>query len=257
MPVKVGNSYVSEAAYEFAKSQADDSATLKSLAEKFPTLKFSVGTKPFSGNGLNNVAIAPNILREMENNPDKKLEYEALLYDVANLSPPPASMNVKSHGVIIDGNGEMSMWSIGESRSEKISVNRDTKSWWAKMLEKLHDKKSADAKNSAEVEISKEGLAALNADEKVTGNADEKVNGKVAFNAEKRVRQLAAATSKNKVREILNLLQKDLEECKDGVQNGMCDEDEVKKVEKMIERAEKRLNEVDDTEEKFSVDVLI
>ncbi len=243
MPVKVGNSYVSEAAYEFAKSQTDESATLKSLAEKFPNLKFSAGTKPFSGNGLNNVAIAPNILREMENNPDKKLEYEALLYDVANLSPPPASMNVKAQGVIIDGNGEMSMWSIGESRSEKISVNRDTKSWWAKMLEKLRDKKSADVK------ISKEGLAALNADEKVTG--------KVAFNAEKRARQLAAATSKSKVREILNLLQKDLEECKDGVQNGMCDEDEVKKVEKMIERAEKRLNEVDDTEDKFSVDVLI
>ena len=249
MPVKVGNSYVSEAAYEFAKAQADESATLKSLAEKFPNLKFSVGTKPFSGNGLNNVAIAPNILREMENNPDKKLEYEALLYDVANLSPPPSSMNIKAQGVIIDGNGEMSMWSIGESRSEKISVNRDTKSWWAKMLEKLHDKKSADTKNSADVKISKEGLAAF--------KADEKVIGKVAFNAEKRARQLAAATSKSKVREILNLLQKDLEECKDGVQNGMCDEDEVKKVEKMIERAEKRLNEVDDTEDKFSVDVLI
>ena len=192
---------------------------------------------------MNNVAIAPNILREMEENPDKKLEYEALLYDVANLSPPPASMNIKSQGVIIDSNGGMSMWSIGESRSEKIPVNRDTKSWWAKMLEKLHDKKSADVK------ISKEGLSAL--------NADEKVNGRVAFNAEKRARQLAAATSKSKVREILALLQKDLEECKDGVQNNMCDEEEVKKVEKMIERAEKRLNEVDDTPEKFSVDVLI
>ena len=243
MPVKVGNSYVSEAAYEYAKAQTDDGATLKSLAEKFPNLKFSIGTKPFSGSGLNNVAIAPNILREMEENPDKKFEYEALLYDVANLSPPPSAMNVKSQGVIIDSNGEMSMWSIGESRSEKISVNRDTKSWWAKMLEKLHEKKSAGVK------ISKEGLDALNADEKVTG--------KVAFNESKRARQLAAATSKSKVREILNLLQKDLEECKDGVQNNMCDEDEVKKVEKMIERAEKRLNEVDDTEEKFSVDVLI
>lgn len=249
MPVKVGNSYVSEAAYEYAKAQTDDSATLKSLAEKFPNLKFSVGTKPFSGSGLNNVAIAPNILREMEENPDKKLEYEALLYDVANLSPPPSAMNIKAQGVIIDSNGEMSMWSIGESRSEKISVNRDKKSWWTKMLEKLHDNKNDDVKNFADVKISKEGLAAL--------NADEKVNGRVAFNAEKRARQLAAATSKSKVREILTLLQKDLEECKDGVKNNMCDEDEVKKVEKMIERAEKRLNEVDDTEEKFSVDVLI
>ena len=252
MPVKVGNSYVSEAAYEFAKSQTDESATLKSLAEKFPNLKFSIGTAPFSGNGLNNVAIAPNILREMENDPDKKIEYEALLYDVANLNPPPSNMNIKSQGVIIDSNGGMSMWSIGESRSEKIPVKRDEiKSWWEKLLEKLNKDKSADAdKNSAEVEISEKGLAALNAD-------DEKVNGKVAFNADKRARQLAAATSKSQVRAILNLLQNDLEQCKDGVKNQMCDEDEVKKVEKMIESAEKRLNEVDDTEEKFSVDVLI
>ena len=67
MPVKIGNSYVSEEAYEFAKNQ-----NLQSLAEKFPNLKFSIGTTPFCGTGLNNVAIAPNILREMEKNPDKK-----------------------------------------------------------------------------------------------------------------------------------------------------------------------------------------
>ena len=247
MPVKVGNSYVSEAAYEFAKSQTDESATLKSLAEKFPKLKFSIGTAPFSGNGLNNVAVAPNILREMESNPDKKLEYEALLYDVANLPPPPSSMNIKAQGVIIDENGGLSMWSIGESRSETISVKRkEIKNWWQQMLEKLSEEKSADVK------ISAEGLAALNADE-------EKVNGKVAFNAEKRARQLAAANSKSQVRVILNLLQIDLEQCEDGVKNQMCDEEEVEKVKAMIERAEKRLNEVDDNPaaKNFSVDILM
>ena len=244
MPVKVGNSYVSEAAYEYAKSQTDEGATLKSLSEKFPNLKFSIGTAPFSGNGLNNVAISPKILREMENNPDKKLEYEALLYDVANLNPPPSSMNIKAQGVIIDDNGEMSMWSIGESRQEKISVKRgDSKNWWAKMLEKLHKKKSAD------VTISKEGLAAL--------NSDEKINGTVAFNAEKRARQLAAANSKSQVRSILNLLQTDLMQCEDGLKNQMCDAEEVEKVKKMIEQAEKRLSEVEDNPEKISVDVLI
>ena len=245
MPVKIGNSYVSEAAYEYAKSQTDESASLKSLSEKFPKLKFSVGTAPFSGSGLNNVAISPKILREMENNPEKKLEYEALLYDVANLNPPPSSMNIKAQGVIIDDNGEMSMWSIGESRSEKIPVKRgESKSWWAKLLEKLREKKSAD------VEISAEGLAALNADK-------EKINGTVAFNAEKRARQLAAATSKSQVRAILNLLKTDLAQCEEGLKNQMCDAEEVEKVQKMIEQAEKRLSEVDATEEKFSVDVLI
>lgn len=246
MPVKVGNSYVSEAAYEYAKNQTDDSATLKSLAEKFPNLKFSVGTSPFSGSGLNNIAISPKILREMEENPEKKLEYEALIYDFANLNPPPSSMNIKAQGVIIDENGETSMWSIGESRSENIPVKRnEIKTWWEKLLEKLKENKSAD------VEISEKGLAALKFDE-------EKVSGKVAFNAEKRARQLAAANSKSQVRAILNLLQTDLEQCEEGLKNQMCDAEEVEKVQKMIEQAEKRLNEVkENSEEKFSVDVLI
>lgn len=244
MPVKIGNSYVSEAAYEYAKSQTDEGASLKSLSEKFPKLKFSVGTAPFSGSGLNNVAIAPNILREMENDPEKKLEYEALLYDVANLNPPSSSMNIKAQGVIIDKNGEMNMWSIGESKSEKIPVKRgEIKNWWAQMLEKLKEKKSAD------VTISEKGLTAL--------NSDEKVSGKVAFNAEKRARQLAAANSKSQVRAILNLLQTDLQQCEEGLKNQMCDAEEVEKVKKMIEQAEKRLNEVEDNPEKISVDVLI
>ena len=55
MPVKIGGSYVSEAAYSFAQAQVKDKAenngVMKSLAEKFPNLKFSVGTKPFPGRG--------------------------------------------------------------------------------------------------------------------------------------------------------------------------------------------------------------
>ena len=143
MPVKVGNSYVSEAAYEYAKSQVDDGGTLKSLSEKFPNLKFSVGVAPFNGSGLNNVAIAPNILREMERDPEKKLEYEALLYDVATLTPP-TNANVKSHGVIIGKDGGLSMWSISESNREKIPLKRsEKKSWWAQMLDKLQAKRIA------------------------------------------------------------------------------------------------------------------
>ena len=93
--------------------------------------------------------------------------------------------------------------------------------------------------------------------DKLSGD-DEKSNGKVAFNADKRARQLAAANSKSQVRAVLNLLQIDLEQCEDGVKNQMCDESEVDKVKAMIERAEKRLAEVDDNpDEKFSVDVLI
>ena len=78
MPVKVGNSYVTEAALAFAQKSAAESVdkektkgkgangVFADLAEKFPKLKFTVGTQPFSGSGKGNVAISPKILREME-----------------------------------------------------------------------------------------------------------------------------------------------------------------------------------------------
>ena len=155
MPVRIGNSYVSEAAASFAQSLAQEESSgkgiLNDLKEQFPDLKFQIGTAPFSGTGLKNVSISPKILREMEKNPDKKLEYEALLYDVANLnwSQNPTG---KSSGVIIDDKGEMSMWSIsksddGANKRVKVLLDKnDKKSWWQTLLDEINAKKSAKAK---------------------------------------------------------------------------------------------------------------
>ena len=149
MPVKVGKSYVSEAALSFAQSQENSGGeVLKDLKEKFPDLKFQVGAAPFSGSGLKNVSISPKILREMQNNPEKRVEYEALLYDVSNLNWSQ-NPTVKSSGVIIDDNGEMSMWSIsksdgGENKRVKVLLDKnDKKSWWQTLLDELNAKKSA------------------------------------------------------------------------------------------------------------------
>lgn len=155
MPVKVGKSYVSEAALSFAQSQENSGGNvLKDLKEKFPDLKFQVGTAPFSGSGLKNVSISPKILREMQNNPEKRVEYEALLYDVANLNWNQ-NPTVKSSGVIIDDNGEMSMWSIsksdgGENKRVKVLLDKnDKKSWWQTLLDKLNAKHAAEKINAA------------------------------------------------------------------------------------------------------------
>lgn len=223
MAVKVGQSYVSEAALSFAQASAEETGggnILKDLAKKFPNLKFSVGTAPFSGSGKGNVAVSPKILREMQENPDKRVEYEALLYDVANLNWNQ-NPTVKSSGVIIDANGEMSMWSISKSdggtKRAKSTLDKNNKSWWQKVLDELSKK------------------------------TDGEVTGKVGFNESKRARQLSAAQTKADIRALLELLQEDLDECKDGLAKNWCDETEVKKVEEMIERAQQRLNELENS----------
>lgn len=251
MAVKIGSSYVSDAAYNFAVAQvaADDGNgnVLQELRGKFSGLNISVGTGPFSGTGTNNVSISPKILQEMQTDPAKKLQYEALLYDIAVHNPIHKSSNptVKSSGMIIGDDGGLSSWSISQSNTRKTTpLNKDDKkSWWLELLDTLSEKAKA---KKDEVEISEEGLAALNKQAEKDSDTDESANGRVAFNESKRARQLAAAQTRDEVQAVLELLKNDLEDCKEGLAREMCDESEVQKVEAMIERAKERLNEVGD-----------
>ena len=167
MPVKVGNSYVTEAALAFAQKSAAESVdkektkgkgtsgVLAELSEKFPKLKFTVGTRPFSGSGMDNVAISPKILREMEKDPAKREEYEALLYDVQETTAglPRTRVDgskVKAHGWIIHEDGGLSSWSIGVSeggdRKSEASgrVKRSSKkAWWQELLDEMKERKEA------------------------------------------------------------------------------------------------------------------
>ena len=158
MAVKIGNSYVSEAALSFAQSQENSGGNvLSDLKEKFPNLKFQVGTAPFSGSGLNNVSISPKILKEMQNNPEKRVEYEALIYDIStqNVTSP----NLKSHGFIIDDAGGLRGWGIsqhddGSTKRVKVTLDKnDKKSWWQNLLDELNAKKSAKVKSANKINL--------------------------------------------------------------------------------------------------------
>ena len=170
--VKVGNSWVSQAALDYAKTQvnSDTQATLKDLSDRYPGVDFTTDTQPFSQKGINNIQIAPNILTEMKNNPDKKLEYEALIYDAAQLiysgkmDFSGAGFHTKAAGTIINADGSFSGWSITEDDNdgrEKNSVKLDKtkKDTWA---DKIHTKR----KKKQEVEKKQEKIREKKNDEK-------------------------------------------------------------------------------------------
>ncbi|SEH25565.1 DUF6033 family protein [Selenomonas sp. KH1T6] len=183
MPVKVGASYVSEAAYEFAKARRaekeedkEEKGGLKELKEKYPGLNITVGTGPFSGTGTNNLSISPKILKQMEQDPEKRMEYEALIYDVAHTDVNSGIMpgrKMKSHGFIIDDNGGLRGWGISESndgsqRHQSHLKRSEKKNWWEEMLGKPKQKKKSLAKVRQELlEKSKEQVA--KADEEPKG----------------------------------------------------------------------------------------
>lgn len=148
MPVRVGKSYVSEAAYSYAQSKLAEEikeekggSVLKDLSERFRETNFLVGTRPFAGTGTNNISIAPNILRRMEQDPEKRLEYEALIYDCNECMKNGSALggrNVKAYGFIIDSEGGLRAWSIsgGEegNRRHQAGLNKKDKGSWLEQL---------------------------------------------------------------------------------------------------------------------------
>lgn len=160
MAIKVGNSWVTEAAYAKAKANIvaeneKKDTMLSKLKDKFSGINIKVGTAPYNGKGLNNMSIAPNILREMENNPEKRLEYEALMYDceslvgsMANRTLPNGSKMV-SFGFVLNSDGTLGSWSIGKSGGSDIksyigSVPAREKDTLIDRMMKVFEKKSSE-----------------------------------------------------------------------------------------------------------------
>ena len=95
----------------------------------------------------------------------------------------------------------------------------------------------------------------------------ESYGGWVSVNEGKRSRQIAAAKNPQQVQAVLALLNQDLIQVENGVRNGMSDENEVNKVKALIQKAMKRMGEVnakenngeEDTEgfDAFSINMLI
>lgn len=153
MAVKIGNSYVSESAMAYAQSRIDEKSdsVLSDLSKQFKDVNFSVGTQPFSSSGTNNISIAPNILRQMANNPDKRLEYEALIYDCANgLKENANRPGLKAQGVIIGSDGGLRGWSI--SQSGEKSFSKDEKARLAGRLPEKEVTKANTDKVDAEIQ---------------------------------------------------------------------------------------------------------
>lgn len=160
MAIKIGNSWVSEAAYAYAREKVSERATeetsggsmLSQLSDKFPDLKFTTNTAPYSGDGKNNMAIAPNILKEMENDPEKRMEYEALIYDCNNVQKEMAKRDgLISFGFILNSDGTLGAWSVskagtGNHRSQLKLDKKDKDNWVDRILEKSKLKKAEQKK---------------------------------------------------------------------------------------------------------------
>ena len=282
MAVKVGNSYVSEAALGYAQSQVSENSksdsVISSLSKQFKDVKFSVGTQPFNGKGNNNISVSPNILRQMADDPENRLEYEALIYDCQQeLKNSGNRPGLSAQGFIIGSDGGLRKWSISkgdDGKKTRLLLNMTEEEFKQRLAGRLPDKELAkrqklaeDIKSANDYLKSREGeigfqggSVSVDKDGNITITS---AKATVTFNESKRATQLAAVKSIADLQKLMKILQDDLDDCKAGLQNNMCDEAEVKKVQKMIERAQSRMNELAALDSKetekgnVSIDLLI
>lgn len=97
---------------------------------------------------------------------------------------------------------------------------------------------------TAEQEKEAQELAESGTEENEEEGISEESGGKAAVNEGKRMRQIMAAKSRGQLQQVLALLQKDLSDCKAGLEKGWCDESEIAKVEALMNRAKSRMSEV-------------
>lgn len=105
------------------------------------------------------------------------------------------------------------------------------------------------AKKNLAGEAEKSGEAAEEKEEETPETKDEageneERKGAVAVNVGKRGRQIAAAKSMSQIQMVLAMVQKDVSDCKNGKQQGMCDDDEIAKAEALLEQAQAKLSEI-------------
>ena len=139
---RIAGNYVAAQAAAHVRSKLRGSSTgnqyLNKLSAQYPDLEFSVGAKPFGRQGIGNVTIDPATLREIESNPKKRSEFEAMLKDCNQCAKESAIMGkskIVSQGFLLDANGELQGWSVTKNSSGTQSrfltpLDRERPSGW-------------------------------------------------------------------------------------------------------------------------------
>lgn len=210
-------------------SQSDGAAYFDSLRQNFDCVKN--GGAAISGAYLDKCAKDPELARRLEENLAAYEDCVRQGYENAKLSAQAAGGRLVSYSETwsIDGEGNLTMISRGT-----VEVETGAKTWEEIRKDTL-ERTEKKRKEKAQKEADPDGE-----DEEVS----EKQGGKVGVNQMKRARQIAAAKCQDDVRQVIALLQKDMSDCKAGLEKGWCDEAEIAKVQALLNSAQARLSQV-------------
>lgn len=142
---------------------------LDSLTKLYTNVNISSNMKPFSGvSGKVNVAIAPNILNQMANDPEKMKEYVQLINDMQKIGEDTLGKTYLGHrivavGFMINADGTGGMWTMqirsdgSKDKAHENNLPKDKKETWLDILLKQF-KDSNPTEDTSNSNISSESI---------------------------------------------------------------------------------------------------
>lgn len=245
---------------------------IKGMEEKNSGTKFFVGTVSYGqtyGNSTDtNFVVDPKFLGKLGTDEATRKQFEEdvkYLTDFSKRMREQAAANgqeIISQGWFCDENGNWGGWTVVKN-SNPYSVLQDMADNAEKIRqEALEERKKAEQELKEhfgdrfkglsvkwlEEDAKSEEIIESEEAENASEEESETMSGKVGVNVGKTARKIAAAKTTSQLRAVIAEIKGDMQEVKDGIEKGWCDESEMNKVHSLMAQAQNRMGQVEDRE---------
>jgi len=225
-------------------------AFIRDMEKQLSGTKFFVGTVSYGqtyGNSTDiNFVVNPKFLGKLGNDEGTRKQFEEdvkFLNDFARRfreQQLSQGREIISQGWFCDENGNWGGWTVSRPVNQS-SVLQDMTDYAEKIRqEKLEERKEAEKEliehfgdrfkglNIKWLEEDTKSEETIDTEEdNPTEKESETVSGKVGVNVGKTARKIAAAKTRNQLMAVIDELKGDMQEVKDGMEKGWCDESEI------------------------------
>ena len=245
---------------------------IQGMEKQLSGTKFFIGTVSYGqtyGNSTDtNFVVNPKFLSKLGNDEETRKQFEE---DVKFLNEFTKRFRAQqlsrgreiiSRGWFCDENGNWGGWTISRPINHSSVLQDMTDNAEKIRQEKLEERQEAEKELKEHFGDRFKGLNIKWLEEdtiseetsepeekyKPTEEESETVSGKVGVNVGKTARKIAAAKTKDQLMVVIAEIKGDMQEVKDGIEKGWCDEAEMDKVKLLMSMAQNRMGQVEDRE---------
>ena len=245
---------------------------IQDMEKQLSGTKFFVGTVSYGqtyGNSSDiNFVVDPKFLGRLGTDEATKKQLEEdvkFLNDFSRRFRQQQLVNgreIISQGWFCDENGNWGGWTISRSTKQSSVLQDMTDNAEKIRQEKLEERKKAEAELKEhfgdrfkglsikwlEEDVKAEETEETETAEDTSDKESETVSRSIGVNVGKTARKIAAAKTTSQLRAVIAEIKNDMQEVKEGIKNGWCDESEMEKVNFLMAQAQNRMGQVEDRE---------